>query len=165
MAQASDSTNAVQQPLPGSAQEPLFLVSPGVLPPQIHLKVDTTLTSQKFSVSAYQSRMLALGEKVLATEFVEVPCEVLFSDVERAGGAHYAMAACGDDGSTFGSMHAIPRLQACKQACVASARGQAPGADTGTPSRAVAKALHSNSRSCCYHSSSTGKPPPPSHLQ
>mmetsp|Transcript_14156 Transcript_14156/g.38333 ORF Transcript_14156/g.38333 Transcript_14156/m.38333 type:complete len:284 (+) Transcript_14156:86-937(+) len=51
----------------------------------IHLKVDTTMANKKFSVTAYQFRVLGLGEKVLATEFIEVPCEVLFQDVERAG--------------------------------------------------------------------------------
>lgn len=53
---------------------------------QIHLLVDTTLAEKKFTIQAFQSRTLALGEKVLATEFVEVPCEVLFSDAEKIGG-------------------------------------------------------------------------------
>lgn len=33
-----------------------------------------------------QSRVLALGDKQVATEFVELPCQVLFADVERVGG-------------------------------------------------------------------------------
>ena len=32
------------------------------------------------------SRLLTLGDKVLATEFVEMPCEVLFGEAERVGG-------------------------------------------------------------------------------
>lgn len=51
----------------------------------IHLKVDTTLTDRKLSVTAYQSRTLALTDRQVALEFVEVPCEVLFAAVERAG--------------------------------------------------------------------------------
>eukprot|EP00199_Chlamydomonas_sp_CCMP681_P006965 CAMPEP_0119107422 /NCGR_PEP_ID=MMETSP1180-20130426/9980_1 /TAXON_ID=3052 ORGANISM="Chlamydomonas cf sp, Strain CCMP681" /NCGR_SAMPLE_ID=MMETSP1180 /ASSEMBLY_ACC=CAM_ASM_000741 /LENGTH=283 /DNA_ID=CAMNT_0007092905 /DNA_START=81 /DNA_END=932 /DNA_ORIENTATION=+ len=54
-------------------------------PNSVHLKVDTTMVNRRFTISAYQSRVFALGDKPLATEFVEVPCEVLFADVERAG--------------------------------------------------------------------------------
>ncbi len=61
---------------------------------QIHLKVDTTLANKKFSINAYQFRMLALGEKVLATEFIEIPCDVLFQDVERAGGMGLPAYVC-----------------------------------------------------------------------
>lgn len=58
------------------------------------MKVDTTLSQARFSVAAYQFRVLALGEKVLAAEFAEVPCEVLFQDVERAGGECARAGAC-----------------------------------------------------------------------
>lgn len=34
---------------------------------------------------AYASRTLALGDKALATEFVELPCEVLMGEAERVG--------------------------------------------------------------------------------
>lgn len=51
----------------------------------IHLVVDTTLVNKKFDIKAYVSRALSLGDKVLATEFVELPCEVLLGDVERVG--------------------------------------------------------------------------------
>uniref|UniRef100_A0A7S0RJW6 Eukaryotic translation initiation factor 3 subunit F n=1 Tax=Chlamydomonas leiostraca TaxID=1034604 RepID=A0A7S0RJW6_9CHLO len=60
-------------------------VFPNPLQQAIHVKVDTTLANQRFSITAYQSRVLALGDKPLATEFVELPCEVLFADVERVG--------------------------------------------------------------------------------
>ena len=53
---------------------------------QIHLLVDTTLSDQKFNIQAFVSRLLTLGDKVLATEFVEMPCEVLFGEAERVGG-------------------------------------------------------------------------------
>lgn len=48
--------------------------------------VDTTLKGKKFSVQAYTSRTLALGDKVLATEFVEIPCDTIVGDIERVGG-------------------------------------------------------------------------------
>ena len=48
--------------------------------------MDTTLANKKFAVTALQFRVLAMGEKMLATEFVEIPCDVMFQDVERAGG-------------------------------------------------------------------------------
>ncbi len=48
--------------------------------------VDTTLKDDKFSVQAYISRTLALGDKVLATEFVEIPCDTIIGDIERVGG-------------------------------------------------------------------------------
>ena len=51
--------------------------------PQVHLLVDTTLTDNQFSIKAFQSRLLTLGDKVLGTEFVEVPCEVLFGEAEK----------------------------------------------------------------------------------
>mmetsp|Transcript_18024 Transcript_18024/g.38749 ORF Transcript_18024/g.38749 Transcript_18024/m.38749 type:complete len:285 (+) Transcript_18024:190-1044(+) len=54
-------------------------------PNSIHLLVDTTLTDNKFSVQAFMSRLLTLGDKVLATEFVELPCETIFADVELVG--------------------------------------------------------------------------------
>ncbi|KAL6749104.1 eukaryotic translation initiation factor 3f [Haematococcus lacustris] len=54
-------------------------------PHAVHLKVDTTLTNKTFSIAAYQSRLLGFKDRPLATEFVELPCEVLFADVERAG--------------------------------------------------------------------------------
>ncbi len=64
---------------------------------QIHLKVDTALTDRTFSIAAYQSRTLSLGERQVALEFFEVPCEVLFSAVERAGGApsRWRLGLCG----------------------------------------------------------------------
>ena len=55
--------------------------------PQVHLLIDTTLSESKFSIQAFMSRLLTLGDKVLATEFVEMPCEVLFGEAERVGGA------------------------------------------------------------------------------
>lgn len=60
-------------------------VFPNPMQQAIHLKVDTTLSNQRFSITAYQSRVLALGDKQVATEFVELPCQVLFADVERVG--------------------------------------------------------------------------------
>ncbi|KAG2451861.1 hypothetical protein HYH02_003637 [Chlamydomonas schloesseri] len=51
----------------------------------VHMVVDTTLRDDKFSISAYTSRTLALGDKQLATEFVEIPCDTIFGDVERVG--------------------------------------------------------------------------------
>jgi translation initiation factor 3 subunit F len=54
-------------------------------PNSVHLQVDTTLSGGKFSIHAFMSRILSVGEKVLSTEFVEMPCEVLFGDAERVG--------------------------------------------------------------------------------
>lgn len=54
-------------------------------PNSVHLLVDTTLAGSKFSINAFMSRLLTLGDKVLATEFVEIPCEVLFGEAERVG--------------------------------------------------------------------------------
>lgn len=54
-------------------------------PNSVHLLVDTTLANSKFSINAFMSRLLTLGDKVLATEFVEIPCEVLFGEAERVG--------------------------------------------------------------------------------
>lgn len=54
---------------------------------QVHLVVDTTLAKDKIATQAYVSRTLTLGDKALATEFVEVPCDVLFGAVEKVGGA------------------------------------------------------------------------------
>lgn len=42
----------------------------------VHLLVDTTLADKNFNIQAYVSRALCLGEKNLAMQFVEVPCEV-----------------------------------------------------------------------------------------
>eukprot|EP00798_Chlamydomonas_sp_ICE-L_P015670 gene15670-21774_t len=54
-------------------------------PNSIHMLVDTTLSDGKFNIQAFSSRLLTLGEKTLATEFVEMPCDVLFGEVERVG--------------------------------------------------------------------------------
>lgn len=55
------------------------------LPSQVHLLVDTTLANGKFSISAFMPRLLALGDKVLATEFIEMPCSVMFEEAEKVG--------------------------------------------------------------------------------
>ncbi len=57
--------------------------------------VDTTLSDKKFSIHSFMSRQLSLGDKVLGTEFVEVPCEVLFNDAERVGGGGRGWAGWG----------------------------------------------------------------------
>ncbi|KXZ52608.1 hypothetical protein GPECTOR_9g653 [Gonium pectorale] len=51
----------------------------------VHLVVDTTLKDNKFSIKAYLSRPLAFGDKQLATEFVQLPCDTIVSDIERVG--------------------------------------------------------------------------------
>ncbi|MEW5318882.1 MAG: hypothetical protein WDW38_010066 [Sanguina aurantia] len=52
----------------------------------IHILVDTTLSGKKASAAqAFTSRLLSLGDKVLATEFVEVPLEIVYADIERVG--------------------------------------------------------------------------------
>lgn len=48
--------------------------------------LDTTLTGDHVGVAAYISRGLSLGDKPLATEFVAVPCEVQYGEVEKVGG-------------------------------------------------------------------------------
>lgn len=53
---------------------------------QVHLRLDTSLQEDKLKVQAYVSRTLTLGDKSLATEFVELPCDVLYGDIERVGG-------------------------------------------------------------------------------
>jgi hypothetical protein len=52
---------------------------------QIHLVLDTSLAGEHVDVRAYASRALSLGDKALATEFVELPCEVLMGEAERVG--------------------------------------------------------------------------------
>ncbi len=72
---------------PNGVQETMYqLPVPPYCVVQVHLVVDTTLQDSKFSVQAFTSRVLALGEKVLATEFVEIPCDTIFADIERVGG-------------------------------------------------------------------------------
>lgn len=55
----------------------------------LYMVIDTTLSNKKFNISAYVARTLSLsrssGEKPLATEFMEVPTQVLFADAERVG--------------------------------------------------------------------------------
>lgn len=51
----------------------------------IHLLVDTSLGGEHVDVRAYAGRALVLGDKALATEFVELPCEVLMGEAERVG--------------------------------------------------------------------------------
>ncbi|KAK9820279.1 hypothetical protein WJX72_008550 [[Myrmecia] bisecta] len=51
----------------------------------VHLTVDTTLQNKQLSISAYVSRTLTLGKKALASEFLEVSCEVRTSEVEKVG--------------------------------------------------------------------------------
>lgn len=64
--------------------------------------VDTTLRDEKFNISAYTSRTLALGDKQLATEFVEIPCDTIFGDVERVGGACPRRSTAAADGAGDG---------------------------------------------------------------
>ena len=54
---------------------------------QVHLKVDTNLTDKAFQVKAYGSKPLGLGDKTLASEFIEMPTEVQFSEAEKIAGA------------------------------------------------------------------------------
>jgi hypothetical protein len=51
------------------------------------LKVDTNLTDKSFQVKAYGSKPLGLGDKTLASEFIEMPTEVQFSEAEKIAGA------------------------------------------------------------------------------
>jgi len=51
----------------------------------VHLRLDTSLEQDKLPVQTYISRNLALGDKAIAMEFLEVPCEVLYGDIERVG--------------------------------------------------------------------------------
>ncbi|MEW5296894.1 MAG: hypothetical protein WDW36_000141 [Sanguina aurantia] len=52
----------------------------------VHILLDTTLSGKRsHGAQAFTSRLLSLGDKVLATEFVEVPLEVLYADIERVG--------------------------------------------------------------------------------
>lgn len=51
----------------------------------VHLVVDTTLATKRFVVKAYVSRTLGLGDKHLATEFIEVPSEILYGEAQRVG--------------------------------------------------------------------------------
>jgi len=51
----------------------------------VHLRLDTSLEQEKLPVQAYISRNLGLGDKAIAMEFLEVPCEVLYGDIERVG--------------------------------------------------------------------------------
>lgn len=50
------------------------------------MTIDTTLQNQSLAIKAYVSRALLLGEKQLATEFVQVDCEVKTKDLESLGG-------------------------------------------------------------------------------
>lgn len=51
----------------------------------VHLRVDTSLAQDGLGVAAYLSRSLGLGDRSLAMEFVEVPANVLYGEVERVG--------------------------------------------------------------------------------
>ncbi|WIA19955.1 hypothetical protein OEZ85_005837 [Tetradesmus obliquus] len=51
----------------------------------VHLRLDTSLQQDKLPCSTFVSRGLALGDKPLGMEFVEVPCDVAYGDVERVG--------------------------------------------------------------------------------
>lgn len=51
----------------------------------VHLRLDTSLQQDKLPVEAFVSRSLGLGDKALAMEFIEVPVEVPFGDVDRVG--------------------------------------------------------------------------------
>lgn len=65
-------------------------------PLQLHLVLDTSLAGDHVDVRAYASRALSLGDKALATEFVELPCEVLMGEAERVGRERpRAAGACG----------------------------------------------------------------------
>lgn len=57
-----------------------------MLHPQVHVRLDTSLQEDKLKIQAFVSRSLTLGDKSLAMEFVELPCDVLYGDVERVGG-------------------------------------------------------------------------------
>jgi translation initiation factor 3 subunit F len=52
----------------------------------VNLRLDTSLQQDQLPCQAYVSRALQLGDKPLATGFVEVPCDVQYGDVERVGG-------------------------------------------------------------------------------
>jgi hypothetical protein len=52
----------------------------------VHLRLDTSLQQDKLPCQSYVSRSLTLGDKLLGMEFVEVPCDVQYGDVERVGG-------------------------------------------------------------------------------
>lgn len=51
----------------------------------VHIVLDTLLSNKKFTVAGYTSKVLSLGDKPLAAEFVEVAVEVLYTDVEKVG--------------------------------------------------------------------------------
>mmetsp|Transcript_35473 Transcript_35473/g.63280 ORF Transcript_35473/g.63280 Transcript_35473/m.63280 type:complete len:283 (-) Transcript_35473:80-928(-) len=54
-------------------------------PSPIHLTVDTTMTNNQMKIATYISRSLTLGDKQLATEFIEVPCQTRMIEAERIG--------------------------------------------------------------------------------
>eukprot|EP00879_Flechtneria_rotunda_P023913 GHRR01025327.1.p2 GENE.GHRR01025327.1~~GHRR01025327.1.p2 ORF type:complete len:208 (+),score=73.16 GHRR01025327.1:429-1052(+) len=51
----------------------------------VHLRLDTSLQQDKLAVQTFVSRSLTLGDKPLAMEFVEVPCDVQYGEIERVG--------------------------------------------------------------------------------
>ncbi|KAK9843940.1 hypothetical protein WJX84_006794 [Apatococcus fuscideae] len=51
----------------------------------VHVTIDTTLQNQSLAIKAYISRALLLAEKQLATEFVQVDCEVKTADLGSLG--------------------------------------------------------------------------------
>lgn len=107
------------------------LTDPSPLPlplPQVHLVVDTVLTSKRFNVQGYTSKVLTLGDKSLAAEFVEVAVEVLFADVEKVGGAWQA--------TTAAVAAAVAGCQACACGCCAAGHrpaGAGPAAHAWPP--------------------------------
>lgn len=64
-----------------SGASPAAAAGPG----PVHLVVDTSLSGDRVDVKAYGGRGLSLGDKPLATEFVELPCDVLMGEAERVG--------------------------------------------------------------------------------
>ncbi len=49
------------------------------------MAVDTTLVENQLAVKAYLSRPLALKDKQLATEFLEIQCSTRTAEAERIG--------------------------------------------------------------------------------
>jgi hypothetical protein len=64
----------------------LLVITAAALTVQVHVRLDTTLQQDKLPCQAFVSRSLALGANTLGMEFVEVPCDVQYADVERVGG-------------------------------------------------------------------------------
>jgi translation initiation factor 3 subunit F len=98
----------------------------------IHLKVDTNLTGNSFQVKAYGSKPLGLGDKTLASEFIEMPTEVLFGDADKLAGLQQA-SGNKQQADAAGLQNSIARLEDLLASMAQYVQGVVEGKTKGDP--------------------------------